>query len=115
VSSATKPFIDFKDKSSAAELGRGILKGLFDWAGKYQRTRGGGNSQTPLSDMGEFPLRDGPERPFAMDHAQPGAPCGGVRAGAMGNDGASVRERHRNQGEMKLCDAGEIRLSAKTR
>jgi hypothetical protein len=40
---------------------------------------------------------------------------GGVWAGVMGNDGVSVREPDRNQGEMKLCDAGGIRLSANTR
>ncbi len=40
---------------------------------------------------------------------------GGVWAGAMGNEGVSVRERNRNQGEMKLFDAVGIRLSARTR
>jgi hypothetical protein len=39
----------------------------------------------------------------------------GLWAGAMGHEGVSVRERNRNQGEMKLCDAVGIRLSARTR
>jgi hypothetical protein len=40
------------DGMPLARLGIGILKGLFGWAGKYQRTRRGVNSQTPPSDMG---------------------------------------------------------------
>jgi len=39
---------------------------------------------------------------------------GGVWAGAKGNEGVSVQERNRNQGEMKLFDAVGMRLSATT-
>ena len=43
-------------------LGIGILKGLFDWTAKYQRTWCGVNLETPLSDMREFFLRVGSDR-----------------------------------------------------
>ena len=96
-SSSSKPFIDFKNKSFAAELGIGIFKGLFNRAGKYQRTRGGDHLQTPPSDRGEFRLRDGPERPFGMDHAQPCAPRwrvgGGDRRSIGSGDGIGIRVR----------------------
>jgi len=43
--------------------GIGIIKGLSDWIGTYQRPCGGINPQTVLSDMREFLLRGGSERP----------------------------------------------------
>jgi hypothetical protein len=64
--------------------------------------------------MGEFPLRDGPERPFMIWIMTSLVLPGGVWAWAEGNEGMSVWERNRNQGEMKLFDAVGMRLSATT-
>jgi|COG998Drversion2_1049125.scaffolds.fasta_scaffold1958082_1 hypothetical protein len=51
-----KTFSDIKRKNlNKRSEGVGILKGLFGWAGKYQRIRGGVNLATTPSDMGEFP------------------------------------------------------------
>ncbi len=49
-------------------MGIGILKGLFDWTEKYQRSRRGSRRQ--------YTLRDGPERSLCPGWCQAGRPNG---------------------------------------
>ncbi len=58
--------------------GIGFIKGLFAWAGKYQRSHCGFNPQTSLSEMREFILRVGSDRPIVLGSGRDVAPVWGV-------------------------------------
>ena len=58
--------------------GIGIIKGLFAWTGKYQRTRDRINPRTSLFDRREFILRVGSDRPIVLGSGRHGASLWGV-------------------------------------
>jgi len=64
-----------------------MIKGLFAWAGKYQRTPERINPRTLLSDMRAFILGGGSDRPIGLGLGQPVAPLWGVGWGTGQKEG----------------------------